>query len=173
MTRLVKAEIVSPYHGILINTGTGNPTVPSWHLGNKRVYRASGEALDPCRLYKEIRTPLFHACLLLLLSHSPLLEPQRPSVRPLQPQRPSENVWIRSRRQVDGLYCPGEGYQKASGGRVPGPENQPSSPEGRIDRSYFGTPREGCFPPSFCPRAGVSPPPLRPRPHVLLWARFP
>ena len=29
VTRLVKAEIVSPYHGILINTGLGNPTVPS------------------------------------------------------------------------------------------------------------------------------------------------
>ena len=29
LTRLVKAEIVSPYHGILINTGMGNPTVPS------------------------------------------------------------------------------------------------------------------------------------------------
>ena len=25
---LVKAEIVSPYSGILINTGMGNPTVP-------------------------------------------------------------------------------------------------------------------------------------------------
>ena len=29
LTRLVKAEIVSPYHGILINTGMGNPTTPS------------------------------------------------------------------------------------------------------------------------------------------------
>ena len=28
MTRLVKAEIVSPYHGILINTGMGNLTTP-------------------------------------------------------------------------------------------------------------------------------------------------
>ena len=27
--RLVEAEIVSPYHGILINTGVGNPTAPS------------------------------------------------------------------------------------------------------------------------------------------------
>ena len=25
LTRLVEAEIVSPYHGILINTGVGNP----------------------------------------------------------------------------------------------------------------------------------------------------
>ena len=28
VTRLVKAEIVSPYYGILINTSMGNPTVP-------------------------------------------------------------------------------------------------------------------------------------------------
>ena len=29
LSRLVKEEIVSPYHGILINTGMGNPTTPS------------------------------------------------------------------------------------------------------------------------------------------------
>ena len=29
MARLVEAEIVSSYNGILINTGVGNPTVPS------------------------------------------------------------------------------------------------------------------------------------------------
>ena len=28
LARLVKAEIVSPYCGILINTGVGNPTAP-------------------------------------------------------------------------------------------------------------------------------------------------
>ena len=28
LARLVKAEIVSPYSGIVINTGMGNPTVP-------------------------------------------------------------------------------------------------------------------------------------------------
>ena len=28
LTRLVKAEIVSPYYGILINTGLGNLTTP-------------------------------------------------------------------------------------------------------------------------------------------------
>ena len=38
MTRLVKAEIMSPYHGILINTGMGNPPVPSIAaLGNEVV----------------------------------------------------------------------------------------------------------------------------------------
>ena len=29
LARLVEAEIVSAYHGILINTGVGNPTAPS------------------------------------------------------------------------------------------------------------------------------------------------
>ena len=29
MARLVEAEIVSPYHGILINMGMGNPVAPS------------------------------------------------------------------------------------------------------------------------------------------------
>ena len=28
LARLVKAEIVSPYSGILINTGVGDPTAP-------------------------------------------------------------------------------------------------------------------------------------------------
>ena len=36
LARLVEAEIVSPYYGILINTGVGNPTVPSARpLGNR------------------------------------------------------------------------------------------------------------------------------------------
>ena len=29
LARLVEAEIVSPYHGILINTDAGNPNAPS------------------------------------------------------------------------------------------------------------------------------------------------
>ena len=38
LTRLVKAEIMSPYYGILINTGVGNPTAPSiTALGDQRV----------------------------------------------------------------------------------------------------------------------------------------
>ena len=28
LARLIEAEIVSPYHGILINTDVGNPIVP-------------------------------------------------------------------------------------------------------------------------------------------------
>ena len=38
LARLVKAEIVSPYSGILINMGVGNPTVPLiTTLGDKRI----------------------------------------------------------------------------------------------------------------------------------------
>ena len=38
LARLVKAEIVSPYSGILINTGVGDPTAPLiTALGDKRV----------------------------------------------------------------------------------------------------------------------------------------
>ena len=29
VARLVEAAIVSPYHGILVNMGVGNPTAPS------------------------------------------------------------------------------------------------------------------------------------------------
>ena len=44
LTRLVEAEIVSPYCGILINTGLGNPTVPfARPLGNRRVLRLVGD----------------------------------------------------------------------------------------------------------------------------------
>ena len=38
LTRLLKAEIVFPNYGILINTGVGNPTAPSiTALGDKKV----------------------------------------------------------------------------------------------------------------------------------------
>ena len=46
LAHLVKAEIVSPYCGILINTGMGNPTVPpAWPLGNRRVLWRVGRHL--------------------------------------------------------------------------------------------------------------------------------
>ena len=37
LARLVEAESVSPYPGILINTDVGNPTAPLITLGDKRV----------------------------------------------------------------------------------------------------------------------------------------
>ena len=44
LVRVVEAEIVSPYSGILINMGVGNPTVPLVYLFNrKRVPNSYGE----------------------------------------------------------------------------------------------------------------------------------
>ena len=40
LARLVKAEIVSPHSGILINTGVGNPIV---HVGTSPLSKASPE----------------------------------------------------------------------------------------------------------------------------------
>ena len=37
LIRLVKTEIVSAYHGILINTAMGNPTVPSITASGERA----------------------------------------------------------------------------------------------------------------------------------------
>ena len=91
LARLVEAEIVSPYHGILINTGVDNPTAPlTRRLGNKRVYQAGGEAHSFFRPYKGTRIHLFHPRLLLpLLIHSRTLELQRPSFHPLRKAIPS------------------------------------------------------------------------------------
>ena len=46
LARLVEAEIVSPYYGILINTGVGNPTMPlARRLGNKRALGQVGRRM--------------------------------------------------------------------------------------------------------------------------------
>ena len=51
------------------NVSVTQPRHQSWRLGNKRVYRASGEAQDLCCLYKGIRTPfLTHAFFFLYSS---------------------------------------------------------------------------------------------------------
>ena len=75
LARLAEAEIVSPYHGILINTvWVTQPRHQSRRLGNKRVYQASGEAHSFYRPYKGTRTPPFYPRLLLpcpsILAHS-------------------------------------------------------------------------------------------------------
>ena len=65
LAHLVKAEIVSPYCGILINTGMGNPTVSfTQSCGISEFFKASGEALDIRGLYMGIRIPLLHPRLL-------------------------------------------------------------------------------------------------------------
>ena len=73
---------------------------------------------------------------------------------------------------MDGLYHPGEGYQEALGGRVSGQEDRPPSPTGGTGHPYSGASRESRVPSPFCPRARVSPSPIRSWSHVLLWIDF-
>ena len=114
LARLVEAEILSPYHRILINTGVGNPTAPlTRRLGNKQVSRASEEAHDFYCLYKETRIPLFHPCLLL----PPLIHSRAPTTKP-SPSLQNHSEHVRSGRQVDGLLRHEGGHQEASGGRI-------------------------------------------------------
>ena len=50
LARLVEAEIVSPYSGILINTDVGNPTAPliygAWEIS--KFYQAGGGCIASC-----------------------------------------------------------------------------------------------------------------------------
>ena len=70
LARLVEAEIMSPYHGILINTGVGNPivlvsttqTATRRMLGIHLLYKGAKAcpfllALDPSLLPPRITTP--------------------------------------------------------------------------------------------------------------------
>ena len=68
MARLVKAEIVSLIAGF--------SSIRAWEIQPRHShgsweqasFKASGEALDIHCLYKEIRIPFFHPCLLLLFA---------------------------------------------------------------------------------------------------------
>ena len=62
LARLAEAEIVSPYCGLLINAGMGNPTVPFTRPLGIGEFKASREAFDIRDLYKGVRTPFFHPC---------------------------------------------------------------------------------------------------------------
>ena len=81
LARLVKAEIVSPYSGILINTGVGNPTAPfTTALGRKASFtRLVGMHVFVCP-YKGIKIQPFYLHLLPpWLIHLRELELQHPS----------------------------------------------------------------------------------------------
>ena len=60
LARLVKAEIVSPYSGILINTGVGNPVVliGAPPLSKASPERSRGGLLVFKLFYKETKAPL-------------------------------------------------------------------------------------------------------------------
>ena len=78
LARLVKAEIVSPYCGIFINSGVGNPSVPVYTSWEWASFKASGEAFDIHCLHKGIRIPPYSPTPSLFLYPS-TLELQRPS----------------------------------------------------------------------------------------------
>ena len=68
MARLVKAEIVSPYCGILINTGVGNPAIPlERFLKNRQAFRLRRRHSIPVIFIKEPRAVFIYAKLLLSL----------------------------------------------------------------------------------------------------------
>ena len=89
MARLVKAEIVYPLYGILINTDVGNPTVPFiTALGRQASFTRLVETHNRICPYKGIRIhPFTYAFFLFCLSISCVLELQRPS--PHFPPQPS------------------------------------------------------------------------------------
>ena len=68
MARLVKAEIMSPYHEILINAGMGNSTVPlEKFLRNRQVFRLRRRRSIPVAFIKEPRVVFIYAKPLLSL----------------------------------------------------------------------------------------------------------
>ena len=81
MAHLVKAEIVSPIYGILINTDVGNPTAPFiTALGRQASFTRLVGTHSRIRSYKGIRIHLFtYAFFLLCLSIFCAPELQRPS----------------------------------------------------------------------------------------------
>ena len=77
LARLIEAEIVSPYYGILINTGMGNPTAPLIAASGRQTgfTRQVGRRKNFYRPYKEVRPLSLYPRLRLPLAHSPLPEP--------------------------------------------------------------------------------------------------
>ena len=126
LARLVKAEIVSPYCGILINTSVRNPTLPlARFLGNRQVFKAHEEAFDIHRLYKGAQTRLSP----LRLPLPQLFQPRAPAPRfQLNRSKPPSHVRTQPSRPVGGLLCHRGGYHEASGGKIPDRGNPPQAP---------------------------------------------
>src|SRR3954469_419397 len=89
LARLVKAEIVSPIYGILINTDVGNPTAPFiMALGRQASFTRLVGTHSRIRPYKGITIHLLtYAFFLFCLSIFCAPELQRPS--PHSPPQPS------------------------------------------------------------------------------------
>ena len=167
--RLVEAEIMSPYPGIHINTGTAPPCHQSWRLGNKRFSTGKWGGAPFRRLYKVIRTPPFlptpSSSFAYPFSHPRALEPYSRLLR--------TDKHVRSGRQVGGLHRQGGEHCEAPGSLMPGRRHCAPAPGCRADYSDSGTPREGRVPRPFCPQTGISTSSLCLGAHVLLWAGLP
>ena len=111
LARLVKAEIVSPYSRILINTGVGNPTVP---VGTSPLSKASPERSRGRLLVFNlfIKRPRLHSFLSISIESAPRLEFQHPKLQ-IQALRTFDDVRLRPARSVDAFLRYGRRCAKA------------------------------------------------------------
>ena len=111
LARLVKAEIVSPYSGILINTGVGNPTVP---VGTSPLSKASPKrswgGLLVFNLF--IKRPRLDSFLSISIKSASHCEFQHPKLQ-IRALRTSDDVWFRPSRPVDAFLHYGRRHAKA------------------------------------------------------------
>ena len=116
MARLVKAEIVSPYSGILINTGAGNPFVPD---GMSPLSKASPERSRGGLLVSNlfITRPRPVPSLSISIESAPRLEFQHPKLE-IQALQTFDDVWLRPARPVDAFLHHGRRRAKVERGQV-------------------------------------------------------
>ena len=107
---LVEAEIVSPYSGILINTGVGNPTVPvGMSSQTKASPKRSRGGLLVFNLF--IKRPRLDSFLSISIKSASHLEFQHPKLQ-IQALRTSDDVWLRLSRPVDAFFRYGRRHVK-------------------------------------------------------------
>ena len=110
LARLVKAEIVSPYSGILINTDVGNPTAPvaTPPPSEASSKRSRGRLLV---FYPFIMRPRPVSFLQSLIKSAPRPEFQHPRFQ-IRALRTFDNVRLRPTGPVDALLRHGRGRAK-------------------------------------------------------------
>src|SRR4051812_25451105 len=117
LARLVEADIVSPYRGILINTDVGNPTVPSiTTLGGRAGFTRLVGTHSFVRPYKGTRVHLFPSMPSSSFAH-PFPHTRAPAPKPTFSSS-TFSSYVRSGRQVDGILHHGGTHQEAEGSRI-------------------------------------------------------
>ena len=115
--RLIKAEIVYPFYGFLINTDVGNPNRALYHApsieGESRTVTETALGILP--LYNRTKARFFSSILHRIFSSLQVPTP-RAQIRVL---RTFNYVRLRSSGPVDALLCHGGGRAKAARGQVP------------------------------------------------------